>query len=269
MEFSKGAGNNQLVYPLTSVILQPSRLVNPKVGRDHGYKIPDFFDIDESCKEVLRVREYVKKGQFPYWFMDKYNPFKSNFGSFPRKTLGPLEMEGLSFDRPEGLAQVVHMDFTSDLGNAIHRWLLREGYNVKAHTPNHINFLESVPNVEYKLATNIDKALNKAFEMKYYFGVARPEEVIGSNMTHYPEGCPNHPATPAGHSAVAGTSGRTMIDCFEVDLKAIKVILFTSYTWAQARTFAGVHHAVDNIMGLMSNGLEVYMKGDIVKQYKK
>ena len=162
--------------------------------------------------------------------------------------------EGLSYEDPKGLANVVHMDMPSQAPTAILRYLLQSGADVKDWTANHINFLESVPYVQENMLDGIKKGLNKAFEAKYYFGLERPEEVslCGALMTAYPEGCPNHPAFPAGHGAAVAGGAYRVIDSFTaLDEEQLKQVLDTCYIWAMARSLAGVHHAIDNVAGLI------------------
>ena len=267
---------NQCKYPITSdqlKNLKPCRLVNPKEGKHYNYRIPEDFDINEKAQEIVKVVKEVKSGKFPYWFMEKYYPFKSEFGSykFPAEVFA---VQGLSEYDPNSLADVVHMDSPTDMPRMVLKWLthpdFRQKANVKNWTPNYINFLETIPYVEEQISDGVKRALNKAFNMKYYFGLARPEEVIGSNITTYPEGCPNHPSFPAGHSAAAAGGIVYLLREFPgLNSVQLKKVLDTAYSWGMFRSFAGVHYAEDNIMGLMSNGFEKYMSKEVIKLYKK
>ncbi len=282
LTFNKGASPNDLSYPCTEVQLsqlQKCRLVNPKVGNHHGFNIPSTFDISVSTNEIVQVRLEVEKGQFPWWFMEKYYPFKSEFGKYEF----PIEIasiENLTIENPQGLADVVHMDSPTDMPRAALKWLTHPDYmqkqNVKGWTDTYINFLETIPYVEEQMSDGVKKSLIKAFEMKYFFGLARPEEVWshsnqlnGKLLTAYPEGCPNHPSFPAGHASAAAGGLVSLIKEFPnlTDLQ-LKRILDMGYSWAMFRSFAGVHHAIDNIAGLMANGFEKYMKKEIIESYK-
>jgi len=283
IQFSKGANGNDITYPLTQSSLdslEACRLVNPKVGNDHGYKIPDNFDLIASTNEIVQVRLEVEKGIFPMWFMSKYYPFKSEFGSYvyPDEI---FRIEGLSVHNPKDLADVVHMDSPSDMPRMVLKWLTHPMYgqdqNVKQWTEKYINFLETIPYVEEQITDGVKRSLDKAFEMKYAFGLARPEEVWSSEnnldgklLTAYPEGCPNHPACPAGHASAAAGGVvpiiRVMPDLTDMQLKRI---LDTAYSWAMFRSFAGVHHWIDNILGLMANGFEKYMRKEVIDQFKQ
>lgn len=282
IKFIKGASPNELVFPFTEThyaSLKKCRLVNPKVGNNHGYKIPDDFDIVASTNEIVQVRLEVEKGQFPQWFMDKYYPFKAEFGSyeFPEEI---ASIEGLAKDNPQGLANVVHMDSPTDMPKAALKWLTHPDYgqnqNVKNWKDSYINFLETIPDVEEQVTDGVKRSLIKAFEMKYFFGLARPEEVWsdlngldGKLLTAYTEGCPNHPSFPAGHaSAAAGGLVYLIREFPNLTDYQLKRVLDMGYSWAMFRSLAGVHHAIDNIAGLMANGFERYIKTEVIKKYK-
>ena len=283
IKFIKGASPNDPIYPISEdqlTTIQKCRLVNPKIGNAHSFKIPENFDISESTNEIVQVRLEVEKGQFPMWFMEKYYPFKSEFGKyeFPDEI---ASIENLSKDEPQGLANVVHMDSPTDMPRAALKWLTHPKYmqkqNVKDWTDKYINFLETIPFLEEQIADGVKRSLIKAFEMKYFFGLARPEEVWshsnkldGKLLTAYPEGCPNHPSFPAGHaSAAAGGLVSLLKEFPNITDNQLKRILDMGYSWAMFRSFAGVHHAIDNIAGLMANGFEKYMKSETIKQYRQ
>lgn len=277
--FQKGSGDNTIIYPMIEMPKNPCRLVNPKIGKSHGFKIPDNFNLKDSTNEILRVRLEVEKNIFPMEFMQKHYPFKNSFGAY----VFPMEIamiEGLTDSTPKECAKIVHMDSPSDMPRTALKWLTHPDYgqnqNVKDWTKNHINFLETIPYVEEQISDGVKKALNKAFEMKYYFGLVRPEEyfslqtsVEGHLMTAYEEGCPNHPAFPAGHASAAAGGLTWLIREFPklTDIQ-LKTIIDWGYSWAMFRSFAGVHHAIDNISGLMANGFEKYMDKDVVNMYK-
>lgn len=257
LQFEKGAEDNQCKYPITQDQidnLKPCGLVNVKVGDSHGLEIPSDFDIEASTDEILEVRLMVSKGIFPLEFMEKYYPFA---GELPAEIPAPLASEGLSFEDPEGLANVVHMDLPSQMPNACLRWIAGQGVNVKTRTPAYKNFLETIPYAQEQITDGVKAGLNKSFEAKYYFGLARPEEVLeargnieGKLMTAYPEGCPGHPSYPAGHGGAAGGGVLALINHFELTDDQIKVLLDSAYVWAMARSLAGVHHAIDNVAGV-------------------
>ena len=67
--------DQKLNYPFTEdtlSILKPNRLVNPRIWKYHGLKIPKAFDLEESTQEILEVRKMVSEGIFPKEFMANF-----------------------------------------------------------------------------------------------------------------------------------------------------------------------------------------------------
>ena len=262
--FQKGAGDNVLRYPLTQAALDalaPSKLASPRVGNAHGLTLPpELESLTTSSRayiEVMEVRAMLgrgKNGQMPWEFLERHWP--THWGDFERRLPDLLKDKYLSEARPEGLADVVHMDSPVDLGLAMGAWLRSEGVKPKAlEAGSHTAFLDMVPGPLARMAVQVDEALEKAFAAKYYFGVPRPEEVGSMNCTFYPEGCPTHPSFPAGHGAAAGATGKHFIDEWDLTPQQAYEVRLACYLWAQFRTLAGVHYAADNLAGLQIGGL--------------
>ena len=258
--FQKGAGKYSLAYPVMQDQIDTmgtTALVSIRAGHSGGLALPDGLcnntGLHASATEIAVVRELVKQGTFPGEFMRKYYP--SEWGNFPEEIPEMLAAEGLSFADPEGLANVVHMDLPIMLGQAMLRWLISQGakprYTLNAHTG--FDFVTTASHELSALADEITEALEVAFRAKYFFGVPRPEEVLDNpNMTHYPEGCPNHPSYPAGHGAFSFATGRFFARRWRLDgnplpREMMKAIFDACYIWAMARSLAGVHHAKDNL----------------------
>lgn len=257
--FQKGAGDNVLTYPLDAEQLdnlKPSSLASPRVGDSHGIDLPDSLKGDEnllkSAMEIVEVRSMVARNEFPREFMEKYYP--PQWGEFPDETPEIIRSEGLSFSYPKGLANVVHMDNPMDFPNAALKYVLQNGGKCNQASDECDDFIEKVPETVRKLAEAIDRNLKAAFETKFYFGVPRPEEVIGFNITAYHEGSPNHPAFRAGHGAAAA-SVSVLMSRFEMSDEMIKELRDAAYVWAMARSLAGVHYGWDNLAGLATGGL--------------
>ena len=270
--FQKGAGENVLTYPLDHSqikALKPCGLVSPRIGKHHGIPMPPALCNEagraNALREVLKVREDVKAGTFPMWFMRKYYP--DDWGTFPESIPAPLARAHLtfnlpaplSFDDPAGLASVVHMDNPLDLARVMMGWMIDEGVPAPdADNRIGFDFINTAGSPWVNIARAVEDALETAFEVKYYYGLPRPEEVAGEKITAYPEGCPNHPTFPAGHGAVAfailkeflkwikNALARGKISA-EKSAALAKTAFDAAYTWAQARAFAGVHFPDDNL----------------------
>ena len=221
--------------------------------------MPGEFGFDAEMNEVIEARLDVLNGTYPDWLMAKYHP-REDFD--PWLIPLPLVAQGISTSDPAGMADVVHMDTPIDMPLAVLRWLLDEGTQIKTSVTDHVDFLGAVPYVIENVADAVKRNLQRAFEAKYYFGRPRPEEVFedeyaiaGFKLTAYPEGCPNHPAYPAGHGAAAAAV--TVFEkMFRLSERQRRIVYDTAYHWAMYRTLAGVHYATDNMAGLLIGGLK-------------
>lgn len=227
--------------------------------------------METSTAEIERVGEDVRAGKFPFWFMDKYYPFE---GQFPREIPPFLAAMGLSFDRPQELANVVHMDSPQDMPKAYLKWLTHPMYeqnqNVYDHTDQYVNFLETVPRAELNIAKGVYKYMQVGFDIKHFYGLARPEEEDPTIKTFYPEGCPCHPDFIQGHvSAALGGLGAVFKDFPNRTYQQTKDGLDGGYSWAMFRSFAEVHHAIAAIGGFaMHPTFRKYMKRKVLKKYR-
>lgn len=241
--FQKG-GPGDLTYPLAAAPAQ-SDLVNPNVTpNDHGLPVPltpcdDGFAAELG--EVIKVRADVEAGVWPSWFFEAH-------GVHPGVPM-PLYDEGVT--SPGAAADIVRMDMPIDLGRILIRWLNRNGYKMHAEIDGYTDFLCNPVSCLEQLGNVIEAALTAAFEAKYFFGRARPEEVLAQNMTHYAEGCPNHPSAPAGHSAVSGATAKFLELAFDLDDKALLVVRTSALHFGMYRTLAGVHFQTDNEAGFI------------------
>lgn len=185
--------------------------------------------------------------------MEKYYP--SEWGTYEPRMPQPLVNEKLRLSDPQGCATAVHMDSPVDMPLAVLSYVLGNGATLKVEDTGHLDFLNAVPDVIQAIGNDQAAALHKVFEVKYYFGIARPEEHACANFTAYPEGCPTHPSYPAGHGAAAGAGVAAIINHFNLPEDVLKHARDSAYFWSQFRTFAGVHYGLDNTAGLAIGGL--------------
>ena len=275
-KFKKGLGDNSITYPLTKSQLgrlKPCRAVNPMVGKDYGLKVPIDFDIKQQADELLKIRAEVDAGIFPQWAFEKYYPFKAEWGQyeFPEEI---LSIEGLSTADPVALGLSVHMDSPTDIHRTIVKWLTNPMYgqkvNVKDWTPNHVNFLETIPYVEESISDAVKVGLIKAFRAKWALGLQRPETYIGRNMTLYPEGCPCHGEIPQGHVSASVSGAYDIIKQFPtLSHYQTKKILDVAYSWGFFRVLAGVHWQDTVVAGMIINGFKPFIRRDIIRRFTK
>lgn len=253
LKFSKGSGENNLEFPITQEQvdnLKPCGLHSPRVGNHHGIELPEQLSTQEglyeSSLEIANVVSKVSRQEFPEEFMRKYYP--AEWGEFPDEMPEMLSNFGLSFSDPIGMAHSVHMDLATDFALECLRWVLSKGIMPNQARENCIDFLEMVPETIEKIGNASRRNLEMAFGVKCYYGVPRPEEVLGYNLTRVPEGCPPHASFIAGHSADA-VSSSVVVKRFELKRypDVLKQVRDGTYIWGMQRSLLGVHHGVDNV----------------------
>jgi len=241
-------------FPLRKIPIRSSGAEMLVLGRN-DYDAPAPRHLGEpgheaELYEVLRVRDDVVKGIWPTWFLHDHDIQ----GTPAEPFLGFNPFIVVDVEMPESAANIVHMDNPSDLGKLLRAWLLSNGGEHPAvdNTGNGI-FLDLIPKCDAKLAKAVSEALWEAAQTKQFFGRARPEEIVGYNCTHYPEGCPKHPAYPAGHGAAAGATFAVIESEFNLEkgTELWQTCLTASLQFAYFRTFAGVHFADDNGIGFL------------------
>lgn len=254
IKFAKGCGANELEFPITQDRLDnllPCALHDPCVGNSHGVELPSELATEQglidSAKEVAKTSAMAQRGEFNHDIMRKYWP--KDFGEYPNELPKPLLMAGLSMEDPAGMGNAVHMDLPWALHDYILRWIQREKIPLKKGAHDHGNFQNRIIHPAENLLDRISRNMKIMFEIKYYFGVARPEEVLGYNNTLYDDACPPHPSFGAGHTAAAA-AGRLYYETFDMTYEQKKILFMTIFWWSVSRTIAGVHHMMDNIMGL-------------------
>lgn len=273
--FNKGCGDNKFTYPLTQDQIDRMHncdIVNPKVGKNYGLKIPDWFDIEEAGKEILKVRLEVLNGTYPEWFMKKYWPYDFEMPTHLPKA---FEINGLSFADPQGLADVVHMDDPLDFPLSLKKVFTNPKYggnaNIKKWTPKYKQFLETVVDVNETITDYQKRFGHKIFETKWYFGLTRPEEVtgLGAILTAYDEGCPTHASIGQGHEALSQAGLLALHRSLDLSPEQIQEGLYASYLWGQFRCLAGVHFGIDAILSiLLVGGFDRYIKEQVKRDYK-
>lgn len=259
MDFQKGSAK-KVEYPVkdvSSLDVEGCELVSVRKGKKHKLYNPYtekntlFF-----YEEVLQVRKDVKAGVYPHLFMRRHYPW--DIKHYPEYMPQPLYSAGLDYDNPEMCANIVHMDNPFDLPKYMQEWVNARGFKPRQKwysraIPKFIkSFIESVPQANRYITKRQDQAIEKGFEVKYYYGVVRPEEYgnLGPSATAYPEGCPCHPEYPAGHSCLAFAAAKAILDYYQIDdIKDVMVILNCAYNFSMFRSFALMHYGPSNVAG--------------------
>lgn len=248
MTFQKGAGDFTLTYPCRyDVVPHDIGVVNPCDGMRHGVPAPLPVDSDEYKEEadaLVRLAMDVERNIWPDWYFD-YCGISSELSPV-------LKAVGLSESNPKGCANAVQMDQPAELWMAIVNYLAAEGVAVRSDKKG-IRFLDRYVSPLKPFSVVLDDAMVKAFEVKYYYGQARPEEYYNAaNFAHYPEGCPPHPAYPAGHGTVGGVANKVALAQFpEMDQYHKDEIFTATRQFSHFRDLARVHTRQDSRVGHM------------------
>lgn len=250
----------ELTFPVTETPKRNNTLHSPRVGNSHGLKPFDITKYKQYLDEIIEVRLRCAKNEYAFDFLSKHYP--KAWGKIPSKLPEPLVNAGVTIDNVKTCADIVRMDTPVDLGLFILRWLAGKGALKPKQGAPHFQFIETFPAALAEMSKKINEALERAFEAKYYFGIARPAQVYefiykksGANIYEYKH--PTHPSYPAGHGAAAGATAQFFYDYFDLETEDWIAIRYAAYLFAQYRSFAGVHYAVDNLAGLQVGGLDV------------
>ena len=250
-----------MTYPVADVMAIPtegSTLESPRNGNPYDLPPPtqpEDAGFQAEFDEVLEVGDLICRGIWPSDFLARHHPEPSRFN--PNELPELFEGTGIDITNPVTAAFAVGMDRPWDLPQQALIWLLRTGIPLKRPKTWHV---ETVGNHIYPMEDILDhlkRMERKFFPAKYYFGRPRPEAVAGvpgAIFTTYTVGCPNHPAYPAGHGALA-TACKVLDKYFSMTQAEKDQIFDAMYLWAQFRTLARVHYATDNLAGLALGGV--------------
>jgi len=221
-------------------------MVNPVDGNHHGVPKPFCIDSDEYREEaeaLVRVAMDVERGIWPAWYLEYCDV---------DPVLSPIleAAGGLTMESPQDCANAVRMDQPAELWNALAMYAADEGIRVRPELKG-IRFLETFVDPLHMFGPLVSERMHKAFEVKYYYGLARPEEYFEApNFAHYEEGCPNHPAYIAGHGTVGGCAYACFKDSYpNARSKHLEAVETATKQFSHFRDFARVHTRQDSAMG--------------------
>lgn len=251
--FKKGANKEQLPeFPLTKKQLETmpvSMMVDPCEGQMHGVALPERLSTAEgryeAAMEVVSVVQKTSRGEFPAEFMTKWHPAGREIKKIPEA----LAYAGFQDSDPQQLAIAVHMDLPWDFPSIMLRWLMSGQTPLKRLPHDHSVFQSSMIHPMEDMLDHIKLHMKKGFDVKYFHGIARPEEALEYNCTIYPEGSPTHPSFVAGH-ACAASCVYVLMKKFDLDDDIKAALEDAAYVWAMSRSLAGVHYPEDNVEGL-------------------
>ena len=244
--FNKGH-DTPLTFPFTQATMDnlgPTSLVSPRVGNAHGYANPNTpEEMHLEMEDVERVRYEVNKNQWPGWWLSKH-------GVDP--VLSPIIKQTLRLSEsgPKACANIVRMDHPFEIwDNVIEPWA--HSQNIAWDVPaahQGVTFVEQTLR-RAQAHVIIAAALDKSFDVKYYYGQPRPFEYseYDEGLEFYP--CPAHPEKPAGHGAFCGGGAKAFEQLFVPSAEQIQMVHTATKQFAMFRTFSGMHIASSNLLG--------------------
>ncbi|KAI2491159.1 hypothetical protein MHU86_23417 [Fragilaria crotonensis] len=195
------------------------------------------------------------------------------------KEIMPLPDAWMNFTIKD-VAEAVHDEFLGIYHiNLLSKWdkekIVKIDRGIIPSTSN-VDFLRSQVMLADLVTWAIARVGPSNFLLKWYVGMARPEEIVykiatgeitkgppaslvediaalnlqsATEFTAYPEGSPKHPSWPAMHSASSSAS-LWMSVVMDLSPQQYCQVLKTDYAISFARTVAGVHYVSDNMAGL-------------------
>lgn len=227
--------------------------VSPRAGNKHDSPSPRHNDDDLA--EVLEVRRMVDLQEWPSEFL-----MNDGGGDDVPDLLKSRRALRLKKNKPSVAALVVTMDKPYSLGVELADELLARGVKFREEQ-DHIQFCD--PEMSYSallrdLASANHKALNHAFDVKYFYKAKRPEQyvmVAPCVLCENEAGAPMHPAYPAGHGATSGSAQAVINKYFDLDSQMSLKVHDACYQFAHWRTLLGVHFREDNDEGIRIGSL--------------
>ncbi len=216
-------------------------LVSPCPGAAHGYLPPSEAVYVQQVEQVREVRVLVRAGTWPSDFMVEH--------------LGSSEMSpilekylSLSTSTVHKAADAVRRDHPFDIWDlVVSKYAADEG--IAPATPADHQGDAFVESVLRRAAAHqlIAEGLNKAFDVKYAFGTARPIEYYDPSLQRF--ATPNHPECPAGHGAFSGAASKAFETLFSPTQDQIDAVEFATKQYAMFRSLSAMHIPYSNLLG--------------------
>lgn len=246
--FKKGHGKD-VYYPCDmDAIGKQTMLVNPCPGQRHGTPEPFWPgspEYDEQMDALVRVAMDVERDIWPAWYFE--------YCGVDTELSPVLRAVGLDESDPKGCADAVRMDQPGELWSALINYSAEEKVDPEPHLYQDVGqrFLERYVYPAEEFHTELTRAMRGIFEVKYYWGVERPEETVRSaNFSQYPEGCPMHPSYGAGHGCVGGVANRVYKKRFpHANPQHFHHVEMATRQFAHFRDLARVHTKQDSDLG--------------------
>jgi len=236
--------SGQLAWPMDQNELDNlayTLLVSPRVGNAHGYSPPDLETYEEQVVDVKNLRTEIEADRWPSEFLIKY---------LGNDDLSPILAKYLLLSKktPKKCADVVRMDHPFDIWDkVIEKYIADEAIApLAAHAHQGDPFVEKVL-LRANAHVLIANALDKAFDVKYYFGTCRPIEYYDPSIQRF--ATPNHPESPAGHGAFSGGATNAFETYMDATQPQKDAVTFATKQFAMFRSFSAMHIPYSNLLG--------------------
>jgi len=153
------------------------------------------------------------------------------------------------------LAMSVSMDKFWHLGEFLLDELLLQGHKFKTEREGTVQFCDtdaSYVRTMRRINERVELALDRVFDVKYFWKEPRPEDYIGihgSVFTVDKKGAPGHYRFGAGHAAAASATDSVLLEDLDLDADTQQRVTHSCWTFAFGRTPLGVHNLEDNAEG--------------------
>lgn len=235
----------------------PRDIVSPRPGKRWDSKSPTKEGdplFEQYLQEVVDVVAATERGAWSTDFLKRGNPTPLE-GQVPRLIAKKLRLGTDHRPNPMNLALAVSMDKPWHLGEFLLDALIADGANFKIDRPTTIQFCDkdaSYMQTMAELNTECMKALDRVFDVKYYWKQPRPEDYKGVpgvifNADDMP--APGHYRYAAGHGAVSGATVECLIKNLDLSSDMEQEVIHAGWVFSHGRTFLGVHFHEDNAEG--------------------
>lgn len=225
----------------------------------------------EELQDTLDAMQMAQGGAMPVDFMRKYAKqcpvdIDWDFENLPEPLERAYKSAMLDPTDPMSLPRLVTMDVPYQLVAEVWHWCVEKAGGIgklrlkNPTVPGHTEFLEYACGYWSRSNQLIYTRMKQAAEVKNFYCVARPEEVMNMVIaplrmppgvfTFAPDGCPPHDSYVAGHGTFDGAVGAAHEAEIKNSPNDIRELRACVYMHAMGRSLLGVHTPQDNVHGL-------------------
>lgn len=212
--FQKGNGGKQVEYPVDVTQLSPKNtMVNIVNGNGRGFAKPTGEEMENAQRALTIVRINVEGGKWPGYYFEEMGLTTQPPPFFFRPGLVDPD-KGQILDQ---FCNMVQMDKAGELLMHVIDWLGENNVRMRPRfMPKHgTQFLRYHTDMVQCYGMMLSIVMRQVGEVKYNFGMQRPEEIWGRAFAAYE--CPDHPEFPAWHGTFAGVLMAVILYFYEIE----------------------------------------------------